>query len=189
MDEKILFDVSMKVIENALVINFSIKNHLEHPLYFFSHLFTTDAGGNRTVDSNIVYVEVSSAKTAEVKKCLIPPPPNVKVEAPEIPYMTQIRAKATDGQNLVCRLPLTYYRPYFAPSHYRGNWQVIRCDTVRFAIGYVVPDLDNVPIEKGQGTFSSFYVPGYGQALKSQKFLSKTFAIELEVRVPTDLKW
>ena len=156
--------------EKELKIEYTISNGLDCEIFIFNRLFQTDREGNRTLDPNVCYVTILDDEMVCISKELTEIPEGLKVEAPEIPYLTRISPMETFKESINLTLPLHINTPYINPYF---KTKKITKERIKLIIGYIIPSESEIirvkEVEIGNETV--FLMRSYGIGVMHQKFV------------------
>jgi hypothetical protein len=151
-----------------LEVSYRLVNHTRDDLCVFDKLYRTKLSGERVLDEHMAYVLLEDPATLRLTRSVIAIPAGLKVEYPEVPYVTVLApGKSLEGKVLL-PVPVPETHPYMeALTPGTGKERV--CNQVDFSIG-VLPKTPRValrPLPKvGEGVFAVDYGPAIaGQSL------------------------
>lgn len=170
--------VATAVQDNVLVIEYEIQNGRSDAIYLVNRLFQWTRTG-LSVDANLVYTEVTQGRLRLSKACLSVPE-HIKVESPDVPYLTRLEAGEMFAEKLIFSLPLRPFHPY---DQAKESEQVNVFDPIRFAVGWFAEG--NLSVRQGSHPDGRpFLSADYGPVLREQVVLE----VLLPVSVPAHIE-
>lgn len=118
-----------------LTVTYTVLNGSPEPIYIVNRLFRRGRDGF-TVDPDVVYSHRNDKGLVHFKKCLVEVPDDLDVEAPEVPYLTQVGAKSEFSETINVRLPAVPRDPY-RPQPTLDRVQ--EAEGFILELGYVIP--------------------------------------------------
>jgi hypothetical protein len=130
------------------VLGYEFRNLSAQTAYLFNVLARTGAGGGLEADGNLVYVEAGGGRVLLSKK-IIAVPRGMRVEKPEVPYVTRVAAGESFREKLELRLPLEPWSPYVETRAGEGEkGEPVEMETW-FELGYFLAAGEGVAREAG----------------------------------------
>lgn len=153
----------------TLTLTYQLRNDWGHTVYLFNRLFHTEPSGKITLDASCLYAEMQG-ETLHLAKQLVPIPPLMKVESPEVPYLTPVASGATLTEELVIPVPVREYWPYREPTAMLQPKERRTCKDLVLTLGLVVgsdPSVFREVLLEGE----RLAAVRYGQGLAAQKLI------------------
>jgi hypothetical protein len=137
--------------DTALSLRYRVRNRSESDAYLVNRLFRLGAQGPE-VDPGLVYITREDDGGVTLRKQMLPVPDHVKVETPELPYVTRLAAGGIFEETLRVGLPLVPYSPYESAQGPVGLGDIAM---LRLTLGYVIADtaLDVREVKRPDGTY------------------------------------
>ena len=163
-------------LKDSVAISYVVHNLRAGKIYVFNVLYHNDVQGNRTLDPELAYVIPSGNHTILVGKLLIPIPPGMKVESPEMPYLDPVEAGQALAGKISLHLPLHPFHPYHAvtDAELDPSKLVVQIGFIDAARAAPMEAL----IEPAKGAGAGHFQCDYGLGLRYQETLTQ------EIRVP-----
>jgi hypothetical protein len=170
------------VTATELEVTYQLRNNTAADVCVFNQLYRTKPSGERVLDERMAYVLVEEPATLHLTRSVIAIPAGLKVEYPEVPYVTLLSAGKVSKGTVRLPVPVPETHPYLEPVSVETSKERL-CKQVYFSIGVAPksPDLGLRPLPKvGEGIFAI----DYGPAVQRQSLI-KSSATKLEVQVLT----
>lgn len=164
-------------LKDSVVISYVVRNLRASKIYVFNVLYHTDVQGNRTLDPELAYVVPSGNQTIGVGKFLIPIPPGMKAESPEMPYLDPVEAGQALAGKISLRLPLHRFHPYYQASETELN---LAANKLLVQIGFLDATRaapKEALIEPALGAGAGHFQCDYGLGLKYQETLTQELSV------------
>lgn len=189
MNEKldVFLTANIEKKEKELKIEYTLSNGLDCEIFIFNQLFQTDREGNRTLDPNVCYSTFLNDKMVCISKQLIKIPEGLKVEAPEIPYLTRIPSMGKFKESFKLALPLRINVPYIDPYFKTKGTKETTMETIKLILGYIVPSKSEIirVKEVAIGSETVFLMRSYGIGVMHQKIVeSEPFVMSIPILLP-----
>lgn len=154
----------------SLVLTYEVHNRGARPIWLLEGLYDRGPTGSVRLAPDSAYVDITGGQVV-VSRMLMPLPPGVLVESPEVPAVTRVEAGQKVSRRVVLPLPVREALPYAS-----GPGETLPVEGVRelrLRVGYLV-DAPELQLHDAKDTAGAAYrTPGYGQAVKAQKVLEK----------------
>jgi hypothetical protein len=160
--------------EQKLTIAYRVENGRQESIYLVNRIFQWTPSG-LSVDAGLVYAEVKEGQLRLSKACLAVPE-HLKVESPDVPYLSEVTAGQTFGENVSIALPLRPYHPY---DQVRVTDSVHTFDAFQFAVGWFPEGkvaVRSVTLPDGLSLLSA----DYGPVMREQTLLAVTMPVMVE---------
>jgi hypothetical protein len=161
-----------------LEVQYRLTNDTGMTLCVFDKLYRTKLSGERVLDDKMAYVIFEDQKRIHLTRSLVPIPPGLKVEYPEVPYATLLPPRQSIEGKVSVVVPVEEVRPYREPLE-PGTGKERVFDEVYFSLG-VLPKTADLKLRElphvGEGVFSL----SYADAIHQQK-LMKSVMVRLRV--------
>lgn len=152
--------------ENQLTIAYEVTNRSETTIYLTNRPYQWTAKG-LSAAPEIIYTEISNGTLHLVKACLLLPE-DIDVEAPVVPYLTELPAHAAFSETILLSLPLVPYHPY---DQVRTNSEAIIFPSVSFVVGWL--PADKVSVRRRQDSNGGEWLStDYGPMVQNQVLLT-----------------
>lgn len=103
--------VAIQASPSSLLLGYEFRNRSDKTAFLFNVVHRTGASGGPEADSNLVYVQPAAGALILAKR-IIPVPPDVDVEKPEVPYVTRVEPGGVFREKISLMLPLRLFTPY-----------------------------------------------------------------------------
>jgi len=103
--------VAIQASPSSLLLGYEFRNRSDKTAFLFNVVHRTGASGGPEADSNLVYVQPAAGALILAKR-IIPVPPDVDVEKPEVPYVTRVEPGEVFREKISLMLPLRLFTPY-----------------------------------------------------------------------------
>ena len=103
--------IDVRPSSQALLVEYRFTNRSRRTAFLFNVIHRAGPSGNREPDVNLVYVQLAGDSVVLSKK-IIPVPPDIDVEKPDVPYVTRVDPGQTFAETINAPLPLKLYAPY-----------------------------------------------------------------------------
>jgi hypothetical protein len=171
----VALSASAGVQEQSLTVEYRVQNGRRETIYLVNRVFQWTRSG-LSLDAGLVYTEVKQGQLWLNKACLAVPE-HIKVESPDVPYLSKVIAGETFVEKVSIPLPLRPYHPY---DQVKESGEVNTFDGLHFAVGW---------FPEGKVTVRSVTHPDglsllsadYGPLMREQAIL----VVSLPVSVPT----
>jgi hypothetical protein len=130
--DPVTLETQAEIKDNQLVIHYQIKNETDGAIYLTNRVFQWTPEG-LSVDANLIYTELIDGKL-RLTKANIPVPDHIKVESPDVPYLTELEAGGQFDETIVQPLPLKAYHPY---NLVKSSADTHTFDQVEFVVGWL----------------------------------------------------
>lgn len=154
-----------------LGVDYAVQNTTGADIYVFDRVFTRAQSGEPQIDPSLAYRRLHDDGTLVVEKALQPIPPGMKVELPEIPYLTRVAPGGTVRGRIVLALPVQEFGAYWDGPRDGTEKAATR---IMLRIGYlsvadIGPGMAVVRPDPGMG--EGAFAASYGMAQRLQRFL------------------
>ena len=177
-DHTVTLTYTVKRLEkDSVSMDYAVRNGRDHRIYVFNLLYHTDRYGNRTPDPELAYIHPEAGGPALIGKYLIPIPPGMKVESPEMPYLDALQAGQSLSGKIRLEYPLRVVDPYIPPAEHEKR---LDAGKVRLRIGFLDPakaQKGEALIEAAKGAGAGHFQCDYGLGLLYQEIVEQTFNI------------
>ncbi|MBA3975210.1 MAG: hypothetical protein C0504_13470 [Candidatus Solibacter sp.] len=107
--------VAIQASPTSLLLGYEFRNRSNRTAFLFNVVHKTGPSGGPEPDPNLVYVEPSGGSIILGKK-IIPAPRGMRVEKPDVPYVTRVEPGQAVVEKLDLMLPLRIFTPYDQPA-------------------------------------------------------------------------
>lgn len=107
--------VAIQASPTSLLLGYEFRNRSNKTAFLFNVVHRTGPSGGPEPDANLVYVEPSGGSIILGKK-IIPVPRGMRVEKPDVPYVTRVEPGQAIVEKLNLMLPLRIFTPYDQPA-------------------------------------------------------------------------
>lgn len=175
LDAKIILDRTPKIR-----VEHDLANEGSEEVGVFDRFFRTTRSGQRVLDQTLSYVIFESGNTIHITRSVIPIPMGLKVEVPEVPYLSILPPGQRLQKIVEVPVPVKEYKPY-EDIETRVGGRKVTFTHVYFSIGVLpnprspearLKELTHV----GQGIYSVCY-----EYAVSRQRLVKTDLVRLTV--------
>lgn len=136
-DDDIDLSVSaQRLTDTALSLRYTVRNGSTSDAYLVNRLYRLGELGPE-VDPGIVYITREDDGGVTLRKQMLRVPSNIKVETPELPYVTRLAAGSSFEETLRVALPIMPYSPYELAQAPVSLGDITM---LRFALGYLLAD-------------------------------------------------
>lgn len=168
----------IKIAGKRLELDYRLINETGGDLCVFNKFYRTKVSGERVLAENLAYVLFEEPATIHVTRSLIRIPLGLKVEYPEVPYVTILPAGESLAEKVLVTVPVLERHPYRKPLD-PDNGQPRSFQQVYFSLG-VIPRSAEIKLrplpQAGEGIFALSYTDAaHGQ------YLIKTAPVKLTV--------
>ena len=161
----LVFAATIAATPEELSVSYYIENKGSANAYVLDALFELQDGRPR-IEPSLVYTVVEG-DALTLLKGVLPIPPGLQVEAPEVPYARLLAPSAALEASFRLAKPVRYRNPY----HYVDEAEILSCARVRLRVGCITQQgLESLP-EEVQVKEAKLYRFGYRQAVRLQKFV------------------
>jgi hypothetical protein len=153
----------------TVTITYQFTNDRSTVLYVFDGLTRTYQSSEQIIDHSLAYVIDRNGKIY-VGKFIVPIPKGLKVEAPEIPYLTMLAPGATLQGNIDLNLPIRMNHPYL---DLEDTEQLTIIQNIVIQIGFIDSasiSADEAVIEPALGIRKRLFRCDYGYGIEYQEF-------------------
>lgn len=155
----------------SLTIGYDLVNDHKTTIYVADMLYAVAPDGGHRPDPTLAYAVAQVDGSLILSKELVPIPPGIKAERPEMPYFVAMQPGERRSGTIVLAQPIAPFHPYRAFTTAAAPQPVTNV-TVRF--GYLEADT----FRKGEIVVeprpSGLFVADYGNALAHQKIATVT---------------
>jgi hypothetical protein len=103
--------VAVQATPTSLLVGYEFRNRSNRTAFLFNVVHRTGPSGGPEADANLLYVQ-PAAGSVILGKRIIPVPPDVDVEKPEVPYVTRVEPGEAFRERISLMLPLRIFTPY-----------------------------------------------------------------------------
>ncbi len=170
---RVILTASAWINDNRLTIEYQVLNNQTDAIYLVNRVFQWTSQGLQ-VGANLVFTEIVGGQLRLVKACLAVPE-RVKVESPDVPYLTYVSAGETFSETIALELPLQPFHPY---DQIKIGNEVRVFDSVQLAVGW---------FSEGKVAVRSSQLPDgvsllsadYGPVMREQEVLIITLPVSI----------
>jgi len=156
---------TLEVNDRQMSLVYRLRNASDVDLYVMDALFELKEGEVRIHDG-LAYTLIDGRRLTLLRGVLAIPP-NVQVEAPEMPYARLLPAHGTLDGRFQSSLPLEYNNPY----DFSGGMATFDCTVVTLRIGYLSSRELSAPPRRVPGRQESFFKIDYREAIQVQQLV------------------
>ena len=136
-------EAELRADNRRLYVEYTVENRGAADIVVLDHMYRTRRSGERVLDPRKLYVVLEADGTAHLTRSMIPIPPGLKVEYPEVPYGRILKPGESVRQTAIAALPLRPSHPYDDVVPPRAP--VVR--RVRFTLG-VMPRMRDLKLKE-----------------------------------------
>jgi hypothetical protein len=171
-----LVDAQASVQDGQLRVSYAVTNGTQHKIYLVNRLFHRKPSGF-VVDTNLFYTEVADGGVLRLVKARVQVPDDLDVEAPEVPYLTEVSPGQRFAETATLPLPLEALHPYRP----RRSDEAVPYAHVQLVIGWVA----NVETSKAPGAgreelHAHHHAVEQQQRLLTSKVIDVSFAAKIK---------
>lgn len=107
--------VAIQASPTSLLLGYEFRNRSNKTAFVFNVVHRVGPSGGPEADANLVYVEPSGGSVILGKK-IIPVPRGMRVEKPDVPYVTRVEPGQAIVEKINLMLPLRIFTPYDEPA-------------------------------------------------------------------------
>jgi hypothetical protein len=174
---KVKFDTKVEIRDDKLLIYYRVDNGLSEPIYLINRVFRWTSSGF-SIDPNLVYTEIIGDRL-QLTKAYINVPEDIDVEAPEVPFLTEIAASDRFEENISQPLPLEPYHPY---AQVKPSEVVRTFEQVQLVVGWLPSSkVSAQTVNRPEGL--TLLSVNYTEVAREQKLLLSTLNVKLPTRI------
>jgi hypothetical protein len=132
MVSEVSLNVHSQIDGDRLTIDYRVRNDRPQPIYLVNRVHQWTKAGF-SVDPNLIYTQIEN-QTLKLTKAYLDLPENIDVEAPEIPFLTEVASGGEFEETIVKTLPLKPYHPY---NLVVSSQSIHRFNAVQFVLGWL----------------------------------------------------
>jgi hypothetical protein len=132
LNTKVKLDTKVEIQDEQLLIHYRVENQLSQPIYLTNRVYQWTRNGF-SINSSLVYTEIINNRL-RLTKAYIKVPEEIDVEAPDVPFLTEVAAGNQFEETISQSLPLEPYHPY---NQVKRSQTVRMFDSVQLAVGWL----------------------------------------------------
>ena len=173
----VTLDTTVEVRDNQLLIHYKIENQLSEPIYLVNRVSRWTRTGF-SIDPSLVYTEIVN-NTLRLTKAYIDVPENIDVEAPEVPFLTEVAGGSQFEECISQALPLEPYHPY---NQVKRSEAVRMFESVQLAIGWLPSENISVrTVTKPEGL--TLLSANYLEVAREQQLLVSNLNVKVSTHI------
>ena len=159
--------------ENLLLLHYAVLNGFRQTVYLVNRVFQWTQKG-LSVDASLMYTELIDGALQLTKAC-IPVPPHIRVESPDVPYLTSVPSGERATEEYQLPLPLTPFHPY---SQVPQSQTPHIFKPIVFALGWFPAGTVSIRSqERPEG--KTMLSANYGEVIQAQEVLRVTLPLSI----------
>lgn len=137
-DSRVTLTASAEVIDNKLVVEYSFRNNLSHPVYIFDEMIEYDSQGKPKINRDTAYCFYEEPATLRLVRAILNVPLEKDIYSLEIPYSRVIQSEETVTGRISLDVPIREKSPFYPPPNEEIS-KLVDCNRVRVLIGWTEP--------------------------------------------------
>jgi hypothetical protein len=165
-------DTTIRVTDKGCIIGLSLVNKTDRSLFLTTPL-SKYFSGTWMPDQQKVYSFLDNSQL-HITRRLWSVPDDIDVYSPELPYLTELKARDTYTDDIVIDFPVKIEYPYRSLElHGVASGNSIQVNNIIFSIGIVDAPIDTKKIQPFLGPQGEkIYAASYGEILNKQLLLT-----------------